>query len=584
MTTNSQEDPVNANNGHLPVVDVDQVFPSLPADTAGGRQSTMDTDQAPVVAAVLRDVLGWRPRAQDSKAFLAALGASFRLREIEGHVESEYVPRGFAIQADLGSVSGGQASLYTRARSGLDQSIRLLDSLVPLRPDADPDDCAAFRLLVRHGITRVVEELGNPGGPRKPVVESAFQVLAGVADTNVTPDTVPGQLGALRDRFGLIDANVNTVDDESIRTAFWTLVDQVLDLRRAWTTWTLATSNGFLGTDLVLISRLLAAAVEQLDDLEAVLDSVLITAAERQTLELSDDGDLTLDGLLSWLRRFLTEDGPMYARDSGRDGMLTAFTPTIGVISAAVEQNLVVPLGGSHMVQTNHQEPPSAVTLLPIGCSAALPPGMYAGRTRVAVASLCRILRDLFEKSAQISRFPGVVLYDVRFQTYAAAQSTTESENPPQLLQVAVRGANFRPTYQPAFSSTTDGPPDHFPYSVSSDDDTLVGVFPITDEWPDGLATLPEPYSVLVPADGVPVWVIDRETGQVVSKPKHDDWNGLQDLAAIREHDTQQPVPTQTMPVPAVGPAQAVRAQTAVPAAKAARARKNTPPERTARA
>ena len=32
-----------------------------------------------------------------------------------------------------------------------------------------------------------------------------------------TPDTVEGQLGALRERFGLVDDNVNTIEEEGLR-------------------------------------------------------------------------------------------------------------------------------------------------------------------------------------------------------------------------------------------------------------------------------------------------------------------------------------------------------------------------------
>ena len=106
----------------------------------------------------------------------------------------------------------------------------------------------------------------------------------------IDPDSVPGQLGALRDRFGLDDDHVNTVDEEKQRTSFWTLVELVTDLQRSWDLrrldFTLGAGNGFLGTDLVQISRLLAAASEQVDEFEAVLDSVLVSGAERQTVVL----------------------------------------------------------------------------------------------------------------------------------------------------------------------------------------------------------------------------------------------------------------------------------------------------------
>src|SRR3954452_4198416 len=100
-----------------------------PASTGGAGDVTGTVDAA------LRATLGWRPRPGDPKAFLDALGSSFRLREVEGHTVADFVPRGYAVQADLGAVTGGQASLYRRAQLARTEVVRILDGLVPLRAD-----------------------------------------------------------------------------------------------------------------------------------------------------------------------------------------------------------------------------------------------------------------------------------------------------------------------------------------------------------------------------------------------------------------------------------------------------------------
>ena len=86
----------------IPVIDVDQAFPPLTSDGRRGSSSSGGGDGSvtPAVEGALRDVLGWRPRAQDTSAFTAALTASFPLSEVEGHVVATYSPRGFAMQAD----------------------------------------------------------------------------------------------------------------------------------------------------------------------------------------------------------------------------------------------------------------------------------------------------------------------------------------------------------------------------------------------------------------------------------------------------------------------------------------------------
>src|ERR1700736_1895940 len=125
-------------------VDGQQPSTGTPAvSIAGG--SSIDS----VAQSTIRRILGWRYRANDTKGFTAALTKTFALKEVEGHVEWEWKPQNYMVQADLGEITGAQASIYTRAKAALDQALPLLDGLTPLREDADPDDCEAIRALVR---------------------------------------------------------------------------------------------------------------------------------------------------------------------------------------------------------------------------------------------------------------------------------------------------------------------------------------------------------------------------------------------------------------------------------------------------
>lgn len=382
-----------AKNGKQPEeqrqdVTVDQKWPLFTVDGVSASRAAGPGDQTPNVATVLRDVLGARLTTDDPKAFVAALNASFALEEVEGHVESRFVERGFALQADLGAVSGGQASLYARAKASRAHMLELLDGLTPLRPDFDAEDGAAVRALIRTELTRIVDETGRSGGPRTALVTSSFRVLLGRSSDEddvaglamLTGDTTGGQLGRLREVFGLLSANVNTVDEERVRTAYWTLVDEVLDLRRAWGIWAVnlrGDSAGFLGTDLVLLSRLLEAALEQVDEYEEVLDSVLLGPADRQTIWVDERNGLTLDGLLAWTRQFLRTDGPAYLNDSGRDGLQNAFLPAAESVLKAFRRRLV------HELQNPRY-----------------PDGLRASRSRVALDALVAILGRIVEKAA----------------------------------------------------------------------------------------------------------------------------------------------------------------------------------------
>src|SRR5690349_6676196 len=46
-----------------------------------------------LVDGAIRDVLAWRPKADDPKAFVSALNQAFDLRQVEGHVEWDWVQR-----------------------------------------------------------------------------------------------------------------------------------------------------------------------------------------------------------------------------------------------------------------------------------------------------------------------------------------------------------------------------------------------------------------------------------------------------------------------------------------------------------
>ena len=551
----------------LPVVEVDQAFPLLTTDGAarGGNQPAAATDQAPAVSAVIRDVLGWRPRREDTKAFTAALGASFQLYWVEGHREARYVPRGFAVQADLGGVTGGQSSRSSLAQAPHGQITRLLDALKPLRPDADPEDCEAYRILVRDSVNQVVSELGMPGGPRVELIDSAFAVLTGqqfdgtpgtlangtqlhTADTRsreiqlappgTTVDDIPGQLGALRDRFGLTDDNVNTVEEEQIRTSFLTLVDLVADLQNAWGRQREAfgddVGRGFLGTELVLINRLMAAAAEQVDELESVLDSALVSSAERQTVVLKGDTRLTLDGLLTWMRAFLTTDGPRIARDTGRDGLTTSFMPTVLALQRTV-QTLVGQLGIRGAGE-------GRISYLPLGCFTPLPPGMYAARTRIAVSGLCGLLERLAGAAARIGRFSGAILIDVvvtpvgDLDTLEIDESLTTSAS--TFVRVEVRGLHLRPSYVPAFVAQgfngqrlelgdlvlpLSG-------SASADGDTVAAIFNL-EKLPPALRRLRLGQGAVFAASEIPLTLVDGEVGRIVNAPPVTTWPDMRAAA-----------------------------------------------------
>src|SRR5262249_52349669 len=154
-----------------------------------------------------------------------------------------------------------QASIYARAKSALDQVGPLLSALVPLDPAADPQDTEAIRTIVRAELDELVAELAVEGGPRIHRVDELFDLLVGGQRRQIRldADLVEGQLGLLRDRFGLTPDRINTLDEERIVTNFQILVDQVLSLDASWQSdRDLFSGTGprvSLGTTLIRLSR-----------------------------------------------------------------------------------------------------------------------------------------------------------------------------------------------------------------------------------------------------------------------------------------------------------------------------------------
>ena len=527
-------------SGHIPVVDVDQAFPTLVGPTTGST-AVAPFDQGPQVKAAIRDVLGVRSRVEDPKAFTDALTAAFRLRLVEGHVESQFVPRGYAIQADLGAVTGGQASLYRRATLSRSEILRILDGLMPLRVDGDAQDMDAYRTIVRNAIQNLVDELGAPGGPRVAMVDSYLTGLLGTHPDR-DPDTIGGQLGALRDRFGLIDDNVNTIEEEGLRTAFWTLVDMVRDLNQSWRAqrvhFTGGSGAGFLGTELILLSRLMEAAADQVDELESVLDSVLIPQSERQTIVLHDETNLTLDGLMTWLRTFLAEEGRHLAQDAGRDGIVSALAPTAVALAETFKHSLADPIVPGYTV-----EGVVPIRYLRAGCCRHWPPGMRSARVAIAVSSLCRLLMELARRAQRIGRWAGVVVIDV---TVSRLFNNVDNKGQTEAVNVEVRGLNLRRHFIPAFVKASArergeenchaedlSPKDlirPMELSATADGESVSAVFranKVMDVFAEaGIEVIPA-EGLMLPASDVPIALLDSETGRVVHAPWPRSWPRL---------------------------------------------------------
>jgi hypothetical protein len=282
-----------------------------------------------IAQGTIRRVLGWRYRASDTKGFTAALTKTFTLKQVEGHVEWDWKPQNYMVQADLGEVTGAQASIYSRAKVALDQIIPLLDALTPLRVDADPEDCEAIRSIIRNELKdQLVPEFGQAGGPRVQLVDQVFALLLGPEPVTQDPEKVAGQFGEMRNLFGFDRTLVTSITEEVDLTNFLIVIDYVNSLYATWKAQAkfLGRQPGtepFLGTQLVLLSQALEVVAESVQMAYDAMDSVFFRSAERQTTLLSLNGEapITVAELLNWVDQ-ATVEGLQMLQDGGKFGVV----------------------------------------------------------------------------------------------------------------------------------------------------------------------------------------------------------------------------------------------------------------------
>lgn len=330
----------------------------IPTGGGSGISGSGSGSLGQVAAKAVSEVLGWKPNAADPKGFVGALTQAFTLTDVEGHVESTWTPRTYAVQTDLGGgITGAQASLYTRAKNALDSSLALLDGLYPLDPEADPEYVKALREMARSQMTEIVKELGTVGLPSILRIDTYFGILLGqnpaqLAATGVQfdPDKIQGTLGELRDTYGIKfigNKFNNSVEDEQDITNFRVISDYMTSLMQSWIAnrqFFIVSPNqqAFFGTQLVLISRQFTTISETVNEVRFALDSVFIGPSERQTLllEFTDTAlaPMFLEDVLGEVEKFAGDEGPRLLRDGGKISVTNNILPVVRSLQHMIKQ------------------------------------------------------------------------------------------------------------------------------------------------------------------------------------------------------------------------------------------------------
>ncbi|MFF4503685.1 hypothetical protein [Streptomyces sp. NPDC001401] len=340
------------------------------------------------------------------------MAGSFDITRVEGHNEVVWTPRGYSVHAELGLVTGGQASLAARARTVVKDALPLLDSLVPLRVDPDVQDAEAFRSLVRHGLEELLLELASPVIRTDRVDVLLDQLTGGTAFVSdpalATADSVAGHLGELREQFGLTGRNVNTIEEERIQTSFHTLADWVLSLDASWRRQKkdialTGGAGGFLGTTLVRLSQELAVVAAQVDEVFAAMDSVFVTAGERQTIQLRHDSSTTVQSLLEWIAHLTGIEAPKIIQSGGKDALERAVTPVLQRLERMLRDDLVRTFSTSV----------GLIELCPRG-DMIKPPGFHTLRVQLALCELLTYVQQARKTAQRVHRNVEVAISEVR--------------------------------------------------------------------------------------------------------------------------------------------------------------------------
>jgi len=257
-----------------------------------------------VAQGAIRDLLGWRYRADDPKGFLSALTKAVDLKVVEDHTEWTWRSRTFMVQADIGAVTGAQKSIYMRAKAAADQVLPLLDGLTPLRSDSNEEQFESVRAIVRNAWTELVNELAEASGPKIQRVDTYFKQLLGFSSPNnhgivfSHPEKVSGSLGKLGKRFGFDKDGYLKVHEEQNFTNFLIIVDYTTSLLQTWHAqkqFLKRNDEGhkYLGTQLIRLSEELGVIVESVQEVYAAMDSVFFGPEERQVAVLNFDNQLS---------------------------------------------------------------------------------------------------------------------------------------------------------------------------------------------------------------------------------------------------------------------------------------------------
>jgi hypothetical protein len=225
-----------------------------------------------------------------------------------------------------GIIAGAQRSLVFQVEDATDRMRALLRRIKPVGGGQDLERADAARAAVDESLERLKQETQRSGGPIVPRIDSLFTTLT-------------SQVVNLKREFGLDGDQPLLPSQEEDITNIFAVEDTIVGLQAAWANFrTPRVSEGrlrsFIGSQLIVLDRVLRAVYEQVDETERALNAVGIGSAERRAKVLEwfpEDAEeqastvpipvlIPLGDLLDWIRTLAGEDAPDLLKKSGRLG------------------------------------------------------------------------------------------------------------------------------------------------------------------------------------------------------------------------------------------------------------------------
>jgi hypothetical protein len=288
------------------------------AITAAGGASSSDE----LITRAFELVLGTSTPEADAAQAVNALNTAFKVEGQNGSRVVKWTPPSVLISTQTSEKLGGaQLVAYNFFKTIGDEAIKLLSTLKPLIPDADPERAVALREMMTTQLKRLVEEMGRLDGPRVARMEGLLQFLH-------------SQLEAARDIYGYEPENARILPEEATLMTYKAAEQHLKSLRSAWDNY-VSDRDSYLSTENNKLFIAFDAAFGSAWELEAALDSVWLDANERRALEIyvnevndvarsiiaNTQRRMTIAALIEWIVDFARNEGKSLARIGGKDAM-----------------------------------------------------------------------------------------------------------------------------------------------------------------------------------------------------------------------------------------------------------------------